>query len=567
MSLEKDIERFALENAIKHKGKSNSKFVLGQVLANNPEYRSKVKEVINEIKPIVERTNSLDLDEQKNTLKKINPDFFKEKKEEKRDIFSFLKIKEDQEVITAFPPSPEKHYHIGHAKAIILNYLLAKRHNGKFYLRFEDTNPGNLKPKYYISMQEDISWLGVKWDKLQYASDYMDLFIEYAEQLIKKGQAYVCFCKSKEISKNRQRGENCSCRSQSVEENLKHWYDMKKDMPEGKALLRLKIDMKHKNYRMRDPGIFRIIDKEHSRFGYKYRVFPMYDFQNSIMDGYFHITHRLRTIEFEMASELHHYIRKLLNLYDTTTYEFSRFNLEGMLSSGRIIREKVNSGELIGWDDPSLPTLKSLRRRGFSPKAIKNLVVESGITKSAGATLTWDTLYKYNKQVLNNDAKRFFCIIDAVEIKIEDDPKQQYFLKLHPKLDLGKRQFKSNGTYYIEKQDYDSFKEGDFIRLMDNINFVINPGQYKFHSIDYLDFKNNKNPKKIIHFLPKDEDQLVDITIFKPDHTLLKGKAEKNIEIINKGDVIQFERFAFCRLDSITNKDGKKVYNFWYTHK
>jgi glutamyl-tRNA synthetase len=573
--LELEIKKYTLENAVKYKGKANSKFVLGQLLSSNKEYRSKAKEITPFINKIVDEINSLELNKQEKLLKEINPSFFEKNNviKEERNIFDFLNIKENQQVISAFPPSPEKHYHIGHAKAILLNYLLAKKYNGKFYLRFEDTNPGNLKPEYYKVMQDDISWLGVKWDKVQYACDHMDLFIDFAELLIKKGQAYVCFCDSKEISEKRKYGINCNCRNSSIQENLKHWYDMKKDLPEGSALLRLKIDMKHKNYRMRDPGIFRILDKEHSRLGYKYRIYPMYDFQNAIMDGYFNITHRLRTIEFEMAAELHHYIRKILNLYDTITYEFSRFNLEGMLSSGRIIREKVENGDLIGWDDPSLPTLAALRRRGFSAQAIKDLVVESGITKSAGTTLTWDTLYKYNRKVLNNNSKRFFCIIAPIEIEVEDDPKRNYILNMHPSLNLGIRNFQSNGVYYLEKEDVNNLKNNMLVRLMDNINLIINKEsdnnlKYKFNSIDYLDFKNYKLEKKIIHFLPKDNNQLVNITILKPDHKILKAKAEKNIEILKVGDIIQFERFAFCRLDSISEDENKsKIYNFWYTHK
>lgn len=556
-----------LENAIKHKGDANVKFIFGAILKDFPEWRSKISELKEVLSPIVDEINKLSLDEQKEELKKINPDFFNQEKEE-RNIFAFLKIKEGDEVVSAFPPSPEKHYHIGHAKAILLNYLLAKQYNGKFHLRFEDTNPKNVKPEFYQVMQDDISWLGVKWDKLIYASDHIQTLIDFAEKLITKNQAYVCYCTPEEMSENRNKKHSCECRNKSPQENLIEWEKMKKDMEEGKASLRLKIDMSHKNARMRDPTIFRIIDAEHPRHGYKFRVFPTYDFQNSVLDGYFGVTHRLRTVEFEMASELHHYIRKLLGLYDTTTYEFSRLNLEGMLSSGRVIREKVESGELIGWDDPSLPTLASLRRRGFSPKAMEDMLVETGITKSAGSTLTWDSLIKCNKRVLNDTSKRFFLIKDPIEITINNDPKQNYSLSVHPNLDLGKRDFVSNGTYLIEKEDFDSFKEGQLIRLMDNLNFRFKDlDNLEFESIDYMDFKKEENSnKKIIHFLPKDDSQLVDVTVFTPEHELIKTKAEKHISQLEVGEVIQFERFGFCRLDSIEEVNGNKVYNFWFTH-
>jgi glutamyl-tRNA synthetase len=268
-----------------------------------------------------------------------------------------------------------------------------------------------------------------------------------------------------------------------------------------------------------------------------------------------------------MASELHHYIRKELGLFDTYTYEFARFNLKGMESSGRVIREKVNSGELIGWDDPSLPTLRALKRRGFTPDAIKQLVIESGITKNSGTEITWDTLIKYNKRVLNDSSKRYFFIKDPIEIEVINDPKQKYSLKIHPNLDLGIRNFISNGRYYLEKEDVDQFKENDLIRLMDNINFRYLKNNYEYVSTDYLDFKKeNSENKKIIHFLPADDSQLITVTIFTPDHKLIKGIAEKNIETLTIGDIIQFERFGFCRLDSITEENKNKVYNFWFTH-
>ncbi|HOW29348.1 MAG TPA: glutamate--tRNA ligase [archaeon] len=562
MSNNDAIKLLILENAVKYKGTADKKFVFGGVLANHPEYRTKQQELHEILDKLISEINSLDLDTQKQELEKLNPNFFDKKDKVERNIFAFLNIKNGDKVISAFPPSPEKYYHIGHAKAILLNYLLSQKYNGKFYLRFEDTNPEKVLPEFYTIMLEDIGWLGVKWDQVQYASDHMDLFISCAEKLIKENKAYMCFCKPEEASDKRAKGEDCSCRNHTLEENLKFWNEFS-SYPEGKAVLRLKIDMKHKNYRMRDPTIFRRIDTKHPRIGDKYNIYPMYDFQNPIMDGYFNITHRLRTVEFEMASELHHYIRNILGLYDTYTYEFSRLNFEGTESSGRVIREKVESGELIGWDDPSLPTLRALKRRGFTPQAITQMVIESGITKSSGSLLTWDTLIKYNKRILNDSSKRFFFIKEPTEILISEDKNKEFLLEMHPSVSLGKRNFKSTGKYYLEKEDVDSFKDGVLVRLMDNINFIYTKKINKFHSEDYLNFKNFKEEKKIIHFLPADKNQLLTATIFMPDHRIIKGIAEKNIQSLKVGEIIQFERFGFCRLDSITEEN---VYNFWFTH-
>jgi glutamyl-tRNA synthetase len=567
MSEISELKKIVLENAYKYNGKADQKRVFSQILGQMPKYRENTSLLLEILTPIVTDVNNLDLEQQKEELLKLGSEVF-EKKEEttKRDIFSFIKLKDATKIKTCFPPGPEKYFHIGHSKAIFLNYLFAEKYGGEFYLRFEDTNPKLVKPEFYKIMQEDIEWLGIKPSNVIYASDYIELLKEMAIKLIEKEKAYVCFCDSETISKNREKKEACKCRNKTIDENLKEFKEMD-DFPEGKATLRLKIDLSHKNTRMRDPTIFRIIDAKHPRIGDKHRNYPTYDFQNAVLDGYFNTTHRFRTVEFEMASELHHYIRKELGLYDTFTYEFARFNLKGMESSGRVIREKVNSGELIGWDDPSLPTLRALKRRGFCADAIKQLVIETGITKNSGTEITWDTLIKYNKRILNSSAKRYFFIENAKEIKITNDPMGEYSLKIHPNLDLGLRPFRSVGKYFVEKEDYDSFIENNLIRLMDHINFRKNKEELEFVSNDYLDFKKElAENKKIIHFLPADKEQLVKITIFTPDHKIIEGIAEKNIESLKIGEVIQFERFGFCRLDSITTKENIKKYNFWFTH-
>ena len=562
-----EIKKIVLENAYRYNGKADQKRVFAQILGQIPKFRENTSLLLETLTPIVIEVNNLDLDQQKEELLKLGSEVFEKKEESgKRDIFSFIKVKDSAKIKTCFPPGPEKYFHIGHSKAIFLNYLFAKKYGGEFYLRFEDTNPKLVKPEFYKIMQEDIEWLGIKPSAVIYASDYIDLLKEMAVKLIEKGKAYVCFCDSETISKNREKKEACECREKSIEENLKNFKEMD-DYPEGKATLRLKIDLSHKNTRMRDPTIFRIIDAKHPRIGDKHRNYPTYDFQNAVLDGYFKTTHRFRTVEFEMASELHHYIRKELDLYDTFTYEFARFNLKGMESSGRVIREKVNSGELIGWDDPSLPTLRALKRRGFCADAIKQLVIETGITKNSGTEITWDTLIKYNKRILNNLAKRYFFIENVKEIEITNDPMGEYSLKIHPNLDLGLRPFRSVGKYFVEKEDYESFKENNLIRLMDHINFRKNKEKLEFVSNDYLDFKKEQTEnKKIIHFLPADKEQLVKVTIFTPDHKIIEGIAEKNIESLKLGEVIQFERFGFCRLDSITTEENTKKYNFWFTH-
>ncbi|MFH1174382.1 MAG: glutamate--tRNA ligase [archaeon] len=557
--LAESIRKYALQNAIRFKGKANPGAVLPKVLGEDPSLKDKIKEIMPVINKIVAAVNALSVDAQLAALQESAPELL-EKKTEERNIFAVLNIKEGQQIKTAFPPGPEKYPHIGHAKACLLNYLLAKKYDGKFVLRFEDTNPTLVKAIFYDVLLDNLSWLGVQWDELHYASDHMKLFYQFAEKIIKEGKAYMCFCNEDAIKKSRAEGTACACRDNSVEENERIW----KEFPayeEGKAILRLKIDLQHQNTTMRDPTIFRIIRTPHARHGTKYTVWPNYDFQNAIMDGYFGITHRVRSKEFELRSELQRYIQDMLGLSRTTTYEFARFNLEGVESSGRIIREKVKSGEFVGWDDPRLTTIVALRRRGFLPEAIKSFVIATGMTKSE-STLTWDDFIVHNKRILDKTAKRFFFIHLPEAITVTDAPAQQVTLRMHPTEELGERQFVTGERFFIAKSDALELKQGALYRLMDCLNFRKEDDGFVFDSLEYERFK--KQGKRIMHWLP--EHGNVDVEIRMHDQSMLKGIAEHTISQLKVGDVIQFERFAFCRLDAIEEKDGKKLYKFWYTH-
>ncbi|MBS3135652.1 glutamate--tRNA ligase [Candidatus Woesearchaeota archaeon] len=549
MSLEQSIRKYVLQNAVRYNGKASSGAIMGKILGEDPELRKKGKEISAKIAQIVREVNKLSPDEQKKELAKIAPEAFESKKEEK-DIFAFLGIKEGEKVITAFPPGPEKYPHIGHAKACILNYELAKKHNGKFLLRFEDTNPVTVKKEYYDIMLDNFSWLSIKWDELLYASDFLPLFYEKAEYLIKKGLAYVDKSSQEEIRESREKGEATSYRDKKADENLKCWKEMGK-MEEGSSVLRLKIDLKHQNTTMRDPIIFRIVNAAHPR-QWKYRVWPNYDFQNAIMDSHTGVTIRLRSKEFELRSELQRWIQEKLGMRITATYEFGRFNMEGVLSSGRIIREKVENGDLLGWDDPSLTTLVALRRRGFLPEAIKGFVMSTGISK-AEATLTWDDLIMHNRRLLDQSANRYSAIFDPVPVKINGAKEMDVELHLNPNRKEGGRKFRVNENFILSSKDLSSISEGDSVRLMDCLN-IVKKKEIILDSYSYKDFKG----KRMLNWLPASGN--VPIEVLMPDKKILKGVAEANISCLKEGSIVQFVRFGFCRLDK---KEGMK---FWFAH-
>ncbi|HEY9703361.1 MAG TPA: glutamate--tRNA ligase, partial [Allocoleopsis sp.] len=508
------------------------------------------------------------VDIQMRELQEKFPEMLEKKEKEERNIFASLGIKDGEQVVSGFPPGPEKYPHIGHAKACLMNYLLAKQYNGKFLLRFEDTNPDLVKAQFYDIMIENFKWLGVEWNELMYASDYMETYYDYASKAIKDGNAYVCFCSQEDVSKSRETGQECECRKRNSDDNLEIFEELKSGTKyaQGKAIVRLKIDLLHQNTTLRDPTIFRIIDTMHERVGNKYRLWPNYDWQNAIMDSITGITIRVRSKEFELRNELQRHIQKILGLRQTRTYEFARFNLEGVESSGRKIREKVNSGELTGWDDPRLTTIVALRRRGFLPEAIKNFVLNTGLSKSE-STITWDDLIIQNKRILDKTAKRFFMMHDYERIIVENAPHQNVKLKYHPDSDeKGDRVIETEKDFLVLKSDLKDLKEGGLYRFMDCLNFRKIDGIFMFDSLEHEKFKNGGS--KIMHFLPAYGN--LNIEILMNDASTINGVAEHNIRNIKVGEVIQFERFGFCRLDSIEkNKDDhtKDVYKFWFTHK
>ncbi len=554
MALARQIRNFALQNAVKFKGKAQSGAIIGKIIAEHPELKSQIAEISKEINKIVQEVNRLSLEEQLKELQETAPELLEKKEIEERDIFAFLNIQHGQKVRTAFPPGAEKYAHIGHAKTLILNYELAKAYNGELYLRFEDTNPTLVKNEYYDTMLEDFKWLKVKWDVLQYASDYMKLFYDNAEILIKDSKAYMCFCSEETVRNSRETGIACEHRFYSPTENIKLW----KEFPHykaGKAILRLKIDLYHKNTTMRDPTIFRTITAPHARQGKKYKIWPTYDFQTAVMDGKFEITHRLRSKEFELRTELQRWIQRNLNLHTPFIYEFARFNLEGVESSGRIIREKIQRKELTGWDDPSLTTLVALRKRGFTPEAIRNFVISTGISK-AESTLTWADLIVQNRRVLDAKCNRHFFIHSPVKIKIKGAQKREVKLKLHPDYpNRGYRTFNISDEFYIPEKDYKELKESKLYRLMDCLNFVKKGKEFLLDSLEYEKYK--EKGEKTMHWLPIKGN--ISIKIMMPDKQILKGIAEPSVKNLKIEDTVQFLRYGFCKLN--------KPLFFWYTHE
>ena len=336
-----------------------------------------------------------------------------------------------KKVVTRFPPEPNGYLHIGHAKSICLNFGLAREYGGVCHLRFDDTNPTKEDVEYVESIMEDVHWLGFDWqDNLFYASDYFDQLYDYAEMLIKDGKAYVCDLSQEEIRATRGTltipGKESPYRNRSVEENLDLFRRMKAgEFEEGSRCLRAKIDMASPNLNMRDPVIYRIRKAEHHRTGNKWVIYPMYDYTHCISDAIERITHSLCTLEFEDHRPLYDWFLDQLPVpCHPQQIEFARLNLSYTVMSKRKLLELVQSGTVKGWDDPRMPTLAGMRRRGFTPEAIRDFVVRIGVAK-ADSLVDFELLQFCVREDLNKRANRVMAVLHPLKVNIENYPEDQ----------------------------------------------------------------------------------------------------------------------------------------------
>ncbi len=558
MKIEDVVYKYSLKNAFDY-GKANEKAVAGKVFKEIPDVRKNPKETLALIREVVERVNSMTKEDIERELNEKFPEMLEEKKkEEKRELPPLPGAKEG-EVITRMPPEPNAYPHIGHAISFFFNWYYARRYKGKVILRFDDTNPKKERLEYYDAIKEGIKWLGLDWDIEHHMSDDMEKYYAYARELIEKGKAYVCTCDQETISKNRANGVECPHRNQSVEENLELWEKMLSgDFGEGEAILRYKGDMKSKNTVMRDPTLARIIIGEHPLQGNKYIVWPTYDFATAIEDAILGITHVLRSNEFELRNELQRAIRDDLSLRQPEIIHYSRFNVEGVKASKRVIRQLIEEKKVTGWDDPRLITLMGLKRRGIVPETIKELAMELGLSTSQ-PVISWDTIFAINRKILDPKVNRYFAVVEPVKLLVEEAPKKIATLKNHPNFpERGTREIRTDGLFYISKSDAQKLKPGDQLRLKDLYNIeIIHIGEDEI-SANYLGDAVFKDMPKI-QWVTEESVKLkllVPEMLFvgdeyNPDSLReLEMLGEKALDNLNIDEIVQLERVGFARKDS-----------------
>jgi glutaminyl-tRNA synthetase len=381
--------------------------------------------------------------------------------------------KHDGRVQTRFPPEPNGYLHIGHAKAICLDFGLAAEFGGKCNLRFDDTNPSKEETEYVHAIMDDVQWLGFQWDGLYYASDYFQQLYDWAIQLIKAEKAYVCDLSADEIREYRgtltEPGRESPFRNRSVEENLDLFERMKNgEFPDGSRTLRARIDMSSPNLMLRDPVMYRILHMAHHRTGNAWCIYPMYDYAHGQSDSIERVTHSMCTLEFDNNRPLYNWFIEQLGIFPSRQYEFDRLALTHTLLSKRKLLKLVEEGHVEGWDDPRMPTLTGMRRRGYTSEAIRNFIASVGVSKTNGITQLQQLEY-FLRQHLNQIVPRVMCVQKPLRVVIEnfpDDLVEEMDAINNPEdSSAGTRKVPFSKTLYIEEDDFREDPPKQFYRL------------------------------------------------------------------------------------------------------
>ncbi|MFA5019880.1 MAG: glutamate--tRNA ligase [Candidatus Pacearchaeota archaeon] len=546
-----EIHAYALENAIVY-GKAIESVVLTKLFQHGLK-KEGIKDVMVKIKEIVSFVNSLKNDEKISEFKKYKS-FLKEKPAEEKGLKELPKS--GKHMVFRMAPFPSGGLHIGNTKTYLLNALYSEKYKGKTFLVIDDTIGSEEKriiDEAYNLIPQAFNYLKVKYNKpIIYKSDRLKIYYKYAEQLIKKGKAYVCSCSHEQLRENRANQRECACRHMPIEEQIKRWRKMFK-AKEGEYTLRIKTSMQNPNPAFRDRVLCRISEREHPRVGKKYRIWPMLEFSWAIDDHLLKVTHIIRGKELMIEGEMQKYIWDIFKWKHPELIYVGLVKLEGIggkLSKSKAQKE-VLSGEYSGWDDPRTWSVQSLERRGILANSIREFIEKIGLNQNE-ITVPIEELYAINRKKIDSTSGRYFFVENPVEIKIPEEIKKKSLkVKLYPE----KNEYKViiiDKNIFIALKDFNDFKDKD-VRLMHfcNINLKKIP--------QFISEENNLKIQKI-HWVSKS----VKARIMMPNGIYTKGIAESSVSKLKPGEMIQFERFGFARFDHFDKKLDE--YEFWFSH-
>jgi len=574
----------ALENAVSFKGSANPKALIGKCMPKFPEMKQNMKDYMQVLNEIVAEVNNLGFEKQKEKLLNIKPEFFEEKnkKKEPNKTDGLPKLKNTENgVVVRFPPAPSGHLHLGHLFGVIANYEIKKKYEGKFILRFEDTNPENIDISNYEKVSDDVKWLcDGNIDETFYQSDRLEIYYKYLRQLVEMGQAYICKCESDVFKAFNDAKEQCPCAKMDQEtQNRKLEKFMNGRYEMGEVVIRARADIENKNPALRTFPLARINDNSHARVGKKYRVWPNYNLACAIDDSLMGLTHVVRGKDLEIGEIRQKMLHTSLGLKSPEYFHYGRMKFTDVELSKTKLSEKIEAGVYSGWDDPRVPSILSHRKRGYRAAAFRKFILSMGISKrdsKISAAEYYKGLDFFNKQILEDESDRYFFVYNPKKVEITNlqDYKDyvckgvnsncdEIVINKHPeKKERGFRHISIANEFLISGVDFDGLDEGDLFRLMHFANFRIISKTKDIIKVEFesKEFSRDLKLKRNIHFVPIDGDK---ITMIMQDNSKLKGIVE-DLNNLKEDSTVQFERFGFARFDSF-DKDKNRI--FYFAHK
>ncbi len=557
--LEELARKYALHNALLHDGKADSGAVIGKVIASDPAFKSQVKEIIPKIKSICDEVNGLTMEEQRKLLEYMAPELLEKKEAKKTELADLPNVKD--KVLVRFAPGPSGPLHIGHTRAAVLNNEYVQRYGGKYIIRLEDTNPNKIDPEAYGSIIDDLKWLGIEDFELAIQSDRFDIYYEHANKLLEMGKAYVCTCDVEDWRSAKLKNMACPHRDSDPTIQLGLWDKMLAGgFEEGEVSYVVKTDINHPNPAVRDFVGFRIVKDPHPRTGDKYLVYPLYNFSVAIDDHLMGMTHVLRGKDHLNNTYRQEYVFDHFNWEKPIYVHYGLVQIVDTTLKTTLISQGIKKGDFSGWDDIRLATLKALARRGITAEAIRKYWIEVGI-KEVDIKFSWDNLYAYNKDVVDDPSNRYFFVWNPKRLTIRGIDALEGHAPLHPDHpERGVRKVKISGegmvNVLVAEDDLSKTCPDDKIRLKDLCNVKIiskNEAEYIGNDLSII-----KEGARIIHWVSEDS---IPTRLNMPDGTEKEGFSERIMED-DIGKVVQFERLGFARV-----VQGKKGYLAYFAHR
>lgn len=544
------IWKYALQNAVKYESDAEVGAVMGKLMGEHPELREQGDELSGTVAEVVSEVNSLSSDERQQRLKEKAPELIKELESESKEENELPALPgADNNVVMRFAPNPNGPPTLGSARGLVVNDEYVKQYGGDLLLRFDDTDPVNKRPikEAYDWYIEDAEWLGVEVSEVYRASKRLETYYEHSEHLIREGGAYICHCPQQEFQELKKEGRACPHREQPAETNLDGWDKMVDgEYEEGEAVLRVKTNIQHKNPALRDWVAFRIVKTPHPIVGDRYSAWPLLDFQSAIDDHLLDVTHIIRGKDLRDSEDRQRYIYDYLGWTYPETIHWGRISIEeyGTLSTSSLA-EALEEGRYAGWDDPGMPTVRALRRRGIQPTAIREALLDLGVSES-DISFSMEHVYAENRKLIDPEANRYFFVRNPVEMEILDTEPRTANPPLHPDdMERGKREIEVENTVVVEPSDIPSV--GDKIRLKDLYNVEVvstEPLQATYIGNDISLVR--ENDIDVIHWMVP---TALNATLRTPEGNE-SGVVERGVR--NEEDkVVQFERVGFARIEEI----------------